>query len=97
MLRGHAARRHLLDFLFRHIGHCPASPSEHLEALQFLILNGGHEIPRRPPMTGHGDRLSLSDFPVLAEIASEFCRRNLTHSIPLLSTFYVFYAILSRN
>jgi hypothetical protein len=68
VLRRHTTRYHLLDFLFRHIGHRPAAPPERPEALQLLVLDGGHEIAGSPSMAVHGDRLPLGDFSIPAKL-----------------------------
>jgi len=53
--------------------------------LQFLILDGRHEVARGATVAGHGDRLALSDLAILSEIASKLRRGHFAHGSSLSS------------
>lgn len=79
MLRDHLASRNLLVFSLYHIADGPTAPDGSLDALNIPEFYGGDEIPRDSAVACYGYRLALGDFPVLAEIAGEFCRWDFTH------------------
>src|ERR1700733_11467696 len=73
------ARVHLVDLFLDQVGDRAAAAGECLQPLHLLEFDGGDEIPHGAAVAGDGNRLTLGNFSILAEIPGKFGSGDFTH------------------